>query len=239
MGKIKIMIADDHPAFCKGLCRIIEGEDDMEVIAEAADGIKALSLAKELKPDVAIIDVAMPHITGIEAAKQIKEACPGTSILMLSAYDYDSYILASLRAGALGYLLKDALPREIIYAIRLVRAGKTVFDLRPQSDIVHHLTANSDLRRKDFERLSNRELDVLKIVAKGVSNKDMASELVISERTVQTHLTNIFRKLGVSSRTEAVLCALKKHLLTLDELSLRERYDPNQASARADTPEHR
>ncbi len=120
MDKIKVLVADDHPTFREGLCHFIEAEEDLEVVARSADGPNTVSLAKELNPDVAIIDVSMPGLNGIEAARQVKEACPKTAIIMVSAYDYESYVLASLQAGAVGYLLKDTPVRELVSAIRMV-----------------------------------------------------------------------------------------------------------------------
>ena len=212
------MIADDHPAFREGLCQLLEGEEDLKCIAKPEDGEEAVRLAKELAPDVAIIDVAMPKLNGIEAAKQIKVACPNTAILMVSAFGYESYVLASLRAGAAGYLLKSAPLRELTNAVHSVQAGEGVFDLKAASKILQRLSAEKGEEKRSPEELHRRELQVLKLAAKGISNKQIASKLSISERTVQTHLVNIFRKLGVGSRTEAVLHALKEGWLTLDDL---------------------
>jgi len=216
--KIKILVADDHPAFREGLCRLIEEEEDMEVVATAADGGEAARLAKELLPNVAIIDVAMPVVNVIEAAKQIKAACPATATLMISAYGYESYILASLEAGAAGYLLKSVSLRDLTSAIRSVHAGKGVFDLKAASKILRRLSPEKGNGGGGLGKLHPRELEVLKLVAKGMSNKEIAAELSISERTVQTHLTNIFRKLEVGSRTEAVLHGLKEGWFALDDL---------------------
>jgi DNA-binding NarL/FixJ family response regulator len=218
MEKIRVLIADDHPAFREGLCRLLEDEKDLECVAKPSDGEEAVRLAKELQPDVAIIDVAMPKLNGIEAAKQIKAACPTIAILMVSAFSYESYMLASLRVGAAGYLLKSAPLRELINAIHSVHAGEGVFDLKVASKILRRLATERGEERKGLEELQRRELEVLKLAAKGMSNKEIAGKLVISERTVQTHLVNIFRKLEVGSRTEAVLHALKEGWLTMDDL---------------------
>ena len=218
MEKIRILIADDHPAFREGLCQLLEGEEDLECVAMPEDGEEAVRLAKELRPDVAIIDVAMPKLNGIEATRQIKAAYPAIAILMVSAYGYESYILASLRVGAAGYLLKSASLRELISAIRLVHAGEGVFDLKSASRLISRVATEKVGERGGLEELHRRELEVLKLAAKGMRNKEIARKLVISERTVQTHLVNIFRKLEVGSRTEAVLHALKEGWLTLDDL---------------------
>jgi len=218
MEKIRVLIADDHPAFREGLCQLIEHEEDLECVAKPADGEEAVRLAIELLPDVAIIDIAMPKLNGIEAAGQIKAARPAIAILMVSAFGYESYILASLRAGAAGYLLKNAPLRELTNAIRSVHAGEAVFDLKAASKILRRLADDKGEKRGGLEELQPRELEVLRLAGKGMSNKEIAGELVLSERTVQTHLVNIFRKLGVGSRTEAVLHALREGWLTLDDL---------------------
>ena len=168
-------------------------------------------------PDVAVIDIAMPKVNGIEAARQIKAACPTIAILMVSAFDYESYVLASLQAGAAGYMLKNAPVSELISAIRLVRTGEAVFDLKAVSKVLRHIDEESEGRRGPA-KLYRRELEVLRLAAKGSSNRTIAEELGLSERTVQTHMVNIFRKLGVTSRTEAVLHALKEGWLTVNDL---------------------
>lgn len=218
MEKIKLLIADDHPPFREGLSKLLEEEPDMEVVAKPADGDEAVNLAKQLQPDVAILDVAMPKLNGIEAAKQIKAACPNTAILMISAYGYEPYLLASLQAGATGYLLKSSPLRELISAVRSVHSGQAVFDLKAVGKVLDRLAVNQSGEVVSGQRLQSRELQVLRLTAKGISNKEIGKELKISDRTVQTHLIRIFRKLGVSSRTEAVLRALREGWLTLDEL---------------------
>ena len=219
MDKIRLLIADDHPAFREGLSRLLDDEEDMECIAKPSDGMEAVRLAKELQPDVAIIDVTMPNLNGIEAAKRIKAACPATAILMVSAFDYESYILASLQAGASGYMSKNTPLRELVSAIRLVYKGESVLDTKATEKVVRRLVAGDASQKTDVECLHPRELEILKLAAKGMSNKGIAEELIISERTVQTHLVNVFRKIGTSSRTQAVLFALKKGWITLDDLS--------------------
>jgi len=218
MEKIRILVADDHPTFRDGLCRFIEEESDLEVVAKSMDGEETVRLAKELKPDVAIIDVAMPKLNGIEAAKQIKEMYPGIAILMVSAFKYESYMLASLRAGAAGYVIKTAPIADLINAIRMVHTGEAVFDMKVVSNLLGRIAAEEGRTRKGLARLQQRELEVLKLAAKGMSNQQIATELVISTRTVQTHMVNIFKKLEVGSRTEAVLRALREGWLIPDDL---------------------
>ena len=223
MDKMTFIIADDHPTFSNGLCQQLEDEADFECVGIAPDGIQAISLAKRLKPDIALIDVRMPKLDGTKAAKEIRKQSPNTAIIMLSAFDYEAFILASLRAGARGYLLKTASLDKIISAIRLVHKGESVLDTRATDKIVHYLQPkgqDADGRsgnRIRFDMLHPRELEILDLAAKGMSNKEIANTLVISERTVQTHLVNIFRKLGANSRTQAVLYALREGWIELEE----------------------
>ncbi len=221
MDKIRLIIADDHPTFRNGLARILEDEEDIECVATAADGIEAVRLVAELKPDVAIIDVSMPNLNGINATERIKEDCSRTAILIVSAFDCESYVLAALQAGAAGYMLKDTPLNELVSAIRLVYRGDSVLDIKATDKLVHYLRGGIGQNggtKTGSARLHARELEVLKLTARGFSNKDIAGELVISERTVQTHLFNIYRKLGVDSRTQAILYALKEGWITLDNL---------------------
>ncbi len=217
MGKIKFLIADDHPTFREGLARILQDEDDLECIGKAADGLEAVRMAKELQPDVVLVDIAMPNLDGIAAAKQIRAGCPDSAVIVISAFDYDSYILAALQAGAAGYMLKTTPLGELISAIRLVNRGESVLDVKATGKLVRHLRVGSNETKPGFEPLQSREGEVLNLAAKGMSNKEIARTLAISERTVQTHLLNIFRKLGVNSRTQAVLYALRKGWITLDD----------------------
>ena len=218
MEKVKLLVADDHPPFREGLSKLLEEEPDLQVVAKPGDGVEAVNMAKRVCPDVAIIDVAMPKLNGIEAAKQIKVACPNTAILMISAYGYEPYLLASLQAGATGYLLKSSPLREVISAIRSVHSGQAVFDLKAVGKVLDRLAAHQGGDMVSAQRLQPREVQVLRLAAKGISNKEIGRELKISDRTVQTHLIRVFRKLGVSSRTEAVLRALREGWITLDEL---------------------
>ena len=219
MGTIRLLIVDDHPTYLEGLCRLLEDEEDLECVGKSADGVQAVKLAGELRPDVAIVDVSMPSLNGIDAAKQIKAASPGTAILMISAFDYQSYILASLRAGASGYMSKSMPLNELVSAVRLVHDGDRVLDLKATDKVVRYLSASDERDGTDSELLHPRELEILKLAARGMSNKAIARELYISERTVQTHLVNIFKKLGVSSRTQAALYIIQKGWVAPGELS--------------------
>jgi len=222
MEKIRILIADDHTLVREGTRERLEREEDFEVVGEAADGEEAVKLAQELKPNVAIIDIAMPNLNGIEATKQIKANQPATSILVLSAYDNDQYIYAVLEAGASGYLLKNVRGAQLVDAIRDVSAGEVVLDPHVARKVVQWFSSMSHGKSVVEglpDHFSEREMEVLKLAAKGMSNKEIAAQLALSVRTVQSHLGNIFDKLGVSSRTEAVLRALKEGWISLENIS--------------------
>jgi DNA-binding NarL/FixJ family response regulator len=218
---IRILIADDHAFVREGTRRILEQEPDLEVVAEAGDGEEAVKLACDLKPDVALVDVAMPRLDGIEATRRIKAQCPAVAVLVLSAYDDDQFIFGLLEAGAAGYLLKSVRGQEIVDAIRAVHAGESVLHPSVARKVLNRFAGVSGKprERKSLDLLTEREMDVLKLVTKGLSNKDIAEGLCLSVRTVQGHLANIFNKLRVSSRTEAVVHALKEGWVTLDDVS--------------------
>lgn len=220
MDMIKILIADDHAVVREGTRHILEQEQGLEVVAEAADGEEAVRLATELKPDVAIIDIAMPNLDGIEATRQIKALCPGITVLILSAYDDDQFVFSLLEAGAAGYLLKDVRGRELVDAVRAVHAGESVLHPSIARKVLNRFVSTSEKPKKQepLETLSEREKDVLRLATKGLSNKDIADQLCLSIRTVQGHLTHVFNKLGVGSRTEAVVRGLKEGWITLDDV---------------------
>jgi len=219
MEKIRILVVDDHLAFRDGLSRLLQEEPDLEVVATPGDGEEAIDLAVKLKPDVIVMDISMPKFNGIEAAKCIKAITPEIAILMVSAYSYQSYILAALRAGAAGYLLKNAPLQELIQAIRRVYSGEAVFDLSASGSILSRLAADKVAKPHEQDDLHSHELEIITLAAKGESNQEIAVQLKISERTVQTHLVNIFRKLRVSSRTEAILQGLRQGWLRLEDVS--------------------
>jgi len=220
LDKIKILIADDHAVVREGTRKILEQEQDMEVIAEAVDGVEAVRLATELKPDVAIIDISMPNLDGIEATRQIKALCPSITVLILTVYDNDQFIFSLLEAGAAGYLLKDVRALELVNAVRAVHGGESVLHPSIARKVLNRFVPISDDSRKKvtFEALSERETDILRLATRGLSNQEIADQLCISIRTVQGHLTHIFNKLQVSSRTEAVVRGLKEGWITLEDV---------------------
>ncbi len=219
MGKIRIVIADDHAVVRQGTRSLLEREEDLEVVGEAGDGEQAVKLIEQLKPDVAIIDISMPKLNGVEVTRQVKPRCPSTAVLILTAYDDDEYVFALLEAGAAGYLLKDVDAREVVGAVRAVYAGESVLHPAIARKVISRLKSpeNKPGREKPATDLSEREMQVLKLAARGLSNRDIANELVISLRTVQGHLGSIFNKLGVGSRTEAIFQAAKRGWLSFEE----------------------
>ena len=220
MGKIKILIADDHAVVREGTRHILEQEPDLEVVAEAGDGEEAVQQAGTSRPDVAIIDIAMPRLDGIEATKQIKVLYPDISVLILTAYDDDQFVFSLLEAGAAGYLLKNVRGREIVDAVRAVYAGESVLHPAIARKVLNRfapVTAQAQ-EYKPQETLTEREIEVIKLATQGLSNQDIANELSLSLRTVQAHLGHIFNKLQVGSRTEAVVHALKEGWVTLEDI---------------------
>ncbi len=221
MSKIKIMLAEDHVLVREGTKEMLDREEDMEVVAEAGDGEEAVRLTSEEDLDIVIMDIALPKLNGIEATKQIKENSPGTAVLVLTAYDDDEYVFALLEAGAAGYLLKDVSTDELVEAIRAVQAGESMLHPAIARKVVNRFSRHVEEGKEEapFEELTEREIEVLQLAGKGVTNREVADSLSISHRTVQAHLSHIFNKLGVGSRTEAVVYALRKGLLTFEDVS--------------------
>jgi NarL family two-component system response regulator LiaR len=215
---IKILIADDHALMRDGIRRILEREPGFDVVAEAGDGEEAIALIKSLTPDIAIIDIAMPKVDGIEVTQRVKALCPKTAVLILTAYDDDEFVFSLIEAGAAGYLLKSVQSQELIRAIHAVRAGESVLHPSIARKVLDHFVPSLAKREEQSpqEILTDRELEVLKLVTKGLSNKEIGDKLSLSVRTVEGHLGSIFEKLRVSSRTEAVYRALKEGWVTLD-----------------------
>ena len=220
LGKIKILIADDHAVVREGTRQILEQESDLEVVAEAGDGEEAVKLAGSSKPDVAIIDISMPKVDGIEATKQIKALYPDVAVLILTAYDDDQFVFSLLEAGAAGYLLKSVRGRELVDAVRAVHTGESVLHPAIARKVLNRMAQapGKSQAQKPEDILSQREMEVLRLATRGLSNQDIADELCLSLRTVQAHLSHIFNKLEVSSRTEAVVRALKEGWVTLDDV---------------------
>ena len=213
---IRLLLVDDHPVVRKGTRDLLDTEHDFQVVGEAASGEEAILRARELAPDVILMDVSMPGMNGIEATKQIKAERPAQNVLVLTSYDDDAYVFALLEAGAAGYLLKNASEAELLGAVRAVAAGESALHPSVARKVLERFSTTST-SSAPLDTLSPRELEVLRIAATGRTNKEIARDLDISPRTVQVHLANIFSKLGVGSRTEAVLIGIKRGWVSLGD----------------------
>lgn len=220
MDKMTVLVADDHPLVRSGIAQLLTEQGDFDVVGQAANGEEAIKLAGELSPDVVVMDIEMPGIDGLEATRQIKTARPTTCILVLTIHDDDEYVAALLDAGAAGYLLKSVYGEELVQAIRAVRLGKFVLDPEVGRRVLRAFAPrpNKAVQLKAGERLSAREVEVLKLAARGMSNGDIADALRVSLRTVKGHLAEIFSKLGVGSRTEAIATCLRAGILSMEDL---------------------
>jgi DNA-binding NarL/FixJ family response regulator len=225
MNEIKVMLVEDHVLVRQGTKDLLDRKEGIQVVAEAGDGEEAIRLANERCPDVILMDIALPKLNGIEATKQIKAANAEVAVLVLTAYDDDEYVFAFLEAGAAGYLLKDVSIDELVKAIQAVHLGDSVLHPAVTRKVVDYFAQRATMQPANerpesaVPHLTKREQQVLKLAAKGMTNREIAGELSISARTVQVHLSNVFGKLDVGSRTEAVLYAVREGWLCLEETS--------------------
>jgi two-component system NarL family response regulator len=216
---VRVLIVDDHALFRRGLQMVLEGETDIDVVGEASDGQEAIERAENTTPDVVLMDVRMPKRSGIEATRTIKDTLPSTKILMLTISDEEVDLYEAIKAGASGYLLKEISIEEVADAVRAVHAGQSLISPSMASKLLNEFAAM--VKRRDERaqvpgpRLTTRELEVLKLVAKGLNNRDIGQELFISENTVKNHVRNILEKLHLHSRMEAVVYAVREKLLDI------------------------
>jgi DNA-binding NarL/FixJ family response regulator len=203
----RILIADDHPAFRRGLELMITDVEDLEVVGLAATGLSAVELSSELAPDVVLMDLRMPDLDGIEATRRITRASPETAVVVLTMFEDDDSVFAAMRAGACGYLLKGADQDEIVRAVRAAAAGEAIFGPEVAARVIHHFARGAGSTAAAFPSLTEREREVLELVAAGKGNATIAHELMINLKTVRNHVSNIFTKLQVSDRSAAIVKA--------------------------------
>ncbi|MEW8971793.1 MAG: response regulator transcription factor [Mesobacillus sp.] len=210
---IRILIADDHHVVRRGLVFFLKTQKDLEIIGEAENGRKAVEMAKELKPDIILMDLAMPEMDGIEATKMIKEKDPSIKIMILTSFSDQDHVIPALEAGASGFQLKDIQPDELVTSIRKMVKGENQLHPKATSHLLANLSTSSNPKKSLLEELTKRELEVLKEIAKGKSNKEIAASLYITEKTVKTHVSNLLAKLELADRTQAALFAVKNKLV--------------------------
>ena len=212
---IRVVLADDHAVVRKGIREFLEEDATIRVVAEANDGEEAVALVAREQPDVALLDIQMPRLSGLDAARRIRKETPQVRLLMLTAYEDEPYILAALQAGVNGYLLKTASSDELVHAVHAVAEGETTLSPAVAKKLVQRVSSRA-LTEESMEPLSEREMEVLRHAAKGLGNRQIAAKLAISDRTVQGHLANIYEKLHVSTRTEAVVAAVRAKWISLE-----------------------
>ncbi|MEX2658330.1 MAG: response regulator transcription factor [Acidimicrobiales bacterium] len=221
-GPIRVLVVDDHALFRRGICQVLLGEEGIEVVGEGDDGEAAIAMADELAPDVVLMDVRMPNMSGIEATRRLAEALPSARILMLTVSDEEDDLYEAIKAGAAGYLLKEISIEEVADAVRAVVQGQTLISPSMASKLIVEFASLSrrseeSQARVPAPRLTERELEVLKLVAQGLTNRDIGVQLFISENTVKNHVRNILEKLHLHSRMEAVLYAVKEKILDMGD----------------------
>jgi DNA-binding NarL/FixJ family response regulator len=205
--KIRIVIADDQALVRSGFRLILDAREDFDVVGEAEDGEQAVALVEKLEPDVILLDIRMPVLDGVEAARRIVESGSGTRILVLTTFDLDEYVYGAIRAGASGFLLKDVRPSDLVDAVRVVASGNALLGPAAVEKLVQRFSEERSVDVATIESLTEREAEILRLLANGLSNAEIAATLVVSETTVKTHVSNLLRKLGVRDRVQAVIAA--------------------------------
>ena len=211
---VRVLIADDQTLFRSGLARLLDEDPRVTVVAEARDGVEAVRRCRETEPDVVLMDIKMPNLDGVQATEQIVASCPETPVLILTTFEADSYVLAALKAGASGYVLKDSEPEAIISSILTVRSGERVM-AGPVAQRVLGMISGDTTPKDFYDGLTAREIEILKLIAGGSANKQIAYKLSISEKTVRNHISNMYEKLQIFDRSQAVLYAARKGLVQL------------------------
>lgn len=213
---IRVLIADDHAIVRKGLCALLATEPGIQVVGEARDGVEAVTQTQALQPDVLLMDLVMPRMDGLEATRRITDCEPDVRILVLTSFGSDDMVFPAIKAGAAGYILKDSGPQELVQAIQQLHRGESSLHPAVARKLLREL-ASPSIRQTEAETLTDRELEVLRLVASGRTNREIAGELGISEATVRTHVSHILRKLGLDTRTQAALYALREGLASLHD----------------------
>ncbi|CAG0943548.1 Transcriptional regulatory protein DegU [Anaerolineae bacterium] len=213
---IRVVLADDHAVVRKGIREFLEEDTAIQVVGEASDGEEAVALVAREKPDVAVFDIQMPKMNGMEATRRVKKEFPQTRVLILTAYDDDPYIFAALQAGANGYLLKTSSSDELVHAVHAIAAGESALSPTVAKKLVLRAVGSGQPSEETIEPLTEREMEILRLAAKGLGNKQIGVTLSISDRTVQGHLANIYAKLHVGTRTEAVMFAVREKWIALE-----------------------
>jgi DNA-binding NarL/FixJ family response regulator len=211
---IRVLVVDDQPLVRSGFRMVLEERADLELAGEAADGVPALALARELDPDVILMDVRMPNLDGVEATRRLVEDGARARILVLTTFDLDEYVYAAIKAGASGFLLKDVEPAELVDAIRVVAAGNSLFGPEATERLVSRFSQPAEGDLRSLDALTERELEILRLLATGLSNAELAQRLFLSETTVKTHVSSVLRKLGVRDRVQAVIAAYDAGLVS-------------------------
>ena len=212
MDKISVLIVDDHAVVRQGLKSLLSLQEDIEVVGEAANGLEAEEQTSRLLPDVVLMDLIMPQVDGIEATRRIRALSPSTQVIVLTSFGEDEKVFSAIKAGALSYLLKNVSPGDLVNAVQAAHRGETQLHPEIAKKLMNELSLGP--RRQTPEELTERELDVLKLIARGQSNREISHELVISEKTVKTHVSNILSKLHLTDRTQAAIYALREGLAT-------------------------
>jgi DNA-binding NarL/FixJ family response regulator len=211
---VRVLIADDQTLFRVGLARLLEEDERVDIVGQAGDGAEAVKLAGSLKPDVVLMDLKMPNLDGIEATRQIVAAYPGVKVLLLTTFEADNHVIQALKAGASGYILKDSRPDSIVSSLLAVMAGERVMASVVANRVLEMLTGTTT-PKEFYDGLTGREIEILKLLAGGMANKQIAYKLKISEKTVRNHVSNMYEKLNIYDRSQAVLYAVRKGLVEI------------------------